>query len=99
MELFPADCRHELAIVSYPGTGRYTDTTIFIPYQDLPDTLDVATDEQKKIINPEGQSWWPVILLQTEPVNCPIAKVKKVLVVCFYQILSNGRTIAWWIYL
>ena len=94
--LYPTDAKYELGIVSYPGTGKYKDANIYLPFHELPDVEDVANEEQLHITSPPGQGWWPVIALQTEVLS---ENLKKVLVVCWYQLLSDGRVIAWWIYI
>ena len=83
--------------MSYPGSGKYTAANIYIPFHELPDCEEVATDEQMQIISPPGMGWWPVIALQT--VVDPQTKVKKVLIICWYQLLEDGRVVAWWIYI
>ena len=77
----PAEARYELGIVSYPGTGKYNDANIYLPFHELPDVEDVANEEQLHITSPPGQGWWPVIALQTEVVS---ATMKKILIVCWY---------------
>ena len=88
--------KYELGVVSYPGTGKYKDATIYVPWHDLPDAEEVADEEQLQITSPPGHSWWPVIALQTEAVS---QFMKKIFVVCFYQLLADGRVIGWWIYI
>ena len=95
-EILPDQAMYELGIVSYPRQGKYTDCNIFIPYHDLPDIEELADENQRRRTSPPGQGWWPVIHLRTEVVS-PF--MKKVLVVCWYQLLSDGRVICWWIYL
>ena len=91
----PKDARYELGIVSYPGHGKY-DKCSFLDYHDLPDCEEVATEEQKAVKIPEDQGWWPVIALKKEYAN---GVATRVLVVCWYQLLTDGRVIAWWIWL
>ena len=82
--------------MSYPGDGgKYKSTNLYLPFHELPDEECVATDEQMQIMSPEGQGWWPVIALQTVHMS---ADLKRILLVCFYQLLDEGRTICWWIY-
>ena len=73
---------HELGIVSYKGDGKYNAST-YIPYHNLPDSEEVATEEQLRTTSPAGQGWWPVISLGEE-----YDKVhgRSVLLVCFYQL-------------
>ena len=107
-EFTPKEAKYELGIVSYPGHGKY-DNCIFIPFIDLPDSEEVASEDQLKVKSPEKQGWWPVISLKTEIVSQSQSQsqsqevasvlVKKVLVVCWYQLLTDGRVIAWWIYI
>ena len=66
-----------------------------MPYHELPDVEEIASEEQLQITSPPGQGWWPVIALQTVVVS---ATMKKILIVCWYQILNDGRVVAWWIY-
>ena len=85
----PDEAKYELGIVSYPGKGKYNDC-LYVPFHELPDVEQIATKEQLQITSPPGQGWWPVIALQTE--------TRKVLVVCWYQLLSDGSVVCWWIY-
>ena len=98
----PEQTQYELGIVSYPGQGKYNNC-LYIPYHDLPDVEEVATEEQLQVTSPPGQGWWPVIALQivAEPRGSVglETKAKKVIVVCWYQLLSEGTVIAWWIYI
>ena len=93
----PDEAKYELGIVSYPGKGKYTDC-LFVEWTDVPDDETVATDKQLALTSPPGQGWWPVIALQ-QVVEGLVVQKKKVLVVCWYQLLSDGRVISWWIYL
>ena len=91
----PAEARYELGVVSYPGDGKYDDTSIYVPFHEVPDVQEVASQKQLKMVSPPGQGWWPVIALKT----VRTLSTKKVLVVCWYQLLSSGRVVCWWIYL
>ena len=82
----PEEAQYELGVVSYPGTGKYNDC-LYVPFHELPDIEEIATDEQLQITSPPGQGWWPVIAVQTE--------TRKVLVVCWYQLLSDGSAVCW----
>ena len=93
--LTPDEVHYELGIVSYPGKGKYTDTSIYLPFHELPDVEVTATAEQMQITSPPEQGWWPVIALRTVEVD---SRTKK-LIVCWYQLLSDGRIIAWWIFI
>ena len=95
-QLLPQDATYELGIVSYTGTGKYKDGCIYIPFHDLPDCEEVASPEQLARQSPPGQGWWPVICLQTVVEN---DGRKKVLLGCYYQLLADGRVVAWWIYI
>ena len=95
-KITPDEAQHELGIVSYPGTGKYSDACIYLPFHEVPDSEDVASPEQMQITSPPGQGWWPVIALKTVVES---ETIKKVLVVCWYQLLSDGRIIAWWIFI
>ena len=86
--------RYELGVVSYPGQGKYKDC-LFRPWTDLPDQVENATVEDLQFCSPPGQGWWPVVALQTVVES----ERKKVLVTCWYQLISDGRVISWWIYL
>ena len=88
----PSEAQYELGVVSYPGTGKYSDCNIYVPFHELPDVEATASEEQKQRIPPPGQGWWPVVALKTEVVS---ETRKKVLVVCWYQLLSDGRVICW----
>ena len=81
--------------MSYPGTGKYKDSNLYVPFHELPDTEEIASEEQLQITSPPGQGWWPVIVLG----SVTEASVKKVLVVWCYQLLSDGRVFCWWIFL
>ena len=86
----PSESIHELGIVSYPGSGKYKGC-IFLRYDDLPETEEAADEIWRKVVSPHGQGWWPVVILRVLS--------KKVLVVCWYQLLRDGTVAAWWIYL
>ena len=90
----PEDAVYELGIVSYSGSGKYQYSK-YLDWNSLPDTENVATEMQLQCSSPEGQGWWPVIALDTRFEK----GTKKILVVCWYQLLNNGRIIAWWIYI
>ena len=92
--LTPDDVSYELGVVSYPGTGKYTNC-LYAAFRELPDQEETATEEGLKLTSPPGQGWWPVIALQTVVES----ERKKVLVTCWYQLISDGRVISWWIYL
>ena len=97
-EIFPSDAKYELGVVSYPGTGKYKDCK-YMPFHELPEQEETATEEQLKMTSPKGQGWWPVIALQTVAESTKETTKMKVLVVCWYQLLSDGRVICWWIYM
>lgn len=81
-QITPDEAIYELGVVSYPGTGKYNDTNIYVPYHELPDSLDVATKEQMKISSPPGQGWWPVIALRKELYDPWDATKQRILIVC-----------------
>ena len=89
--LYVADCKHELGVVSYNGTGKYQDST-YIPYHDLPDCEDTATPEQRQRTSPDGQGWWPVLSLGIDY----SAQGLCVLLVCFYQLQWVEKIIPVW---
>ena len=89
-KITPNEAQYELGIVSYPGSGKYNNC-LYVPFIDLPDSTEVATKEQLVIISPPNQGWWPVIALLKER--------EKVLVACWYQLLSDGTVVCWWIYI
>ena len=101
-----------MAIVSYNGAGKYTTESKILWYDDLPDhdpqgpwrTPDGAPPQL-----PAGQGWWPVVspnlsfetrhrfwqAVQVDHIN----KKKGILVICFYQILEDGKIVGWWIFI
>ena len=85
---------HELGIVSYKGDGKYNAST-YIPYHNLPDSEEVATEEQLRTTSPAGQGWWPVISLKEENTK---QHGRCILLVCFYQLQMKGKVPAWWIW-
>ena len=97
IELLPEEAEYELGIVDYPCWNAYNRT--YIPYHELPDEEEYAIDLQRRTTLPPGQGWWPVIALQ-KVVNGQNL-VKKVLVVCWYQLragIADGRVVCLWIY-
>ena len=95
--LLPEEAEYELGIVNYPCWNASKRT--YIPYHELPDEEEYATDLQRRTTLPPGQGWWPVIALQ-KVVNGQNF-VKKVLVVCWYQLragIADGRVVCLWIY-
>ena len=93
-EIKPDEAIYELGAVSYPGGGKYNATNLYVPFHELPDEQLVATAEQRKNISPRGQGWWPVIALKYD---CQSKTETKILIVCWYQLLNDGRVVAWWI--
>ena len=97
--LRPEDVKgYELGIVSYKGAGKYGKRGTkndFHWFDDLPDSDEVVTKETPAPVPPDGQGWWPVIALRTESART----VEKILIICFYQLISDGTLVAWWIYL
>ena len=55
---------------------------------ELPEVEEIGMEEKLQVSSPPGQGWWVVIGLQTVA-EC---EVKKVLVVCWYQLLRS----VWW---
>ena len=104
-QIKPEDSQYELGVVSYPGNGKYDDSTIYVPIHELPDVEETASERQLQIISPPGQGWWPVIALQTKAASPfeidhvwgPTVVTKKIFIVCFYQLLSDGQVIGWWV--
>ena len=98
--ILPSDAMYELGVVSYPGQGKYHECNTFVAFHDLPDQEDTASEEERKMRSPKGQGWWPVIALQKEACPSRLETKKKVLLVCWYQLLQdpgNGRINCWWI--
>ena len=99
-EILPSDAVYELGVVSYPGQGKYHECNKYIAFHELPDHPDTASEEQRKMRSPKGQGWWPVVALQKVAETTKEGATKtKVLVVCWYQLLDNGRIMCWWIYI
>ena len=99
-QIKPKDAVYELGVVSYPGQGKYHECNKYIAFHELPDQEDTASEEERKMRSPEGQGWWPVIALQKEACSSRLGTKKKVLLVCWYQLLQdpgNGRINCWWI--
>jgi hypothetical protein len=92
--LYPEDCMYELGIVSYSGGGKYHAST-YIPWHDLPDQEETADEKQLKRTEPPGQGWWPVIALERTYTK---QDGLKILLVCFYQLQSDGPVAVWWIW-
>ena len=53
----PDEAKHEVGIVSYPGTGKYKKSK-FARFHDLPDSEEVATEDQLRFTAPQGQGWF-----------------------------------------
>ena len=94
---------YRLGVVSYKGSGKYAQSS-FQWFDDLPDSEEVM-DEQwaQKMVLQEDQGWWPVVALElcpqaNERVGGPWPEVgkKKILIICFYQLLGR-RLVGWWI--
>ena len=99
-EILPSDAVYELGVVSYPGQGKYHECNKYIAFHELPDQEDTASEEERKMRSPKGQGWWPVVALQkVAETTKEGATTTKVLVVCLYQLLDNGRIMCWWIYI
>ena len=97
-DILPKDAIYELGVVSYPGKGKYHECNSYIPFHELPDSEDTASEEESKMRSPEKQGWWPVIALQKVAETTKEGATKtKVLVVCWYQLLEDGRIVCWWI--
>ena len=69
-----------------------------VPFHEVLDSEEVASEEQMKVKSPPGQGWWLVIASQTEVHPRP-EKPTNVFLVCGYQLLSDGSVMSWWIYL
>ena len=59
----PDAAEYELGVVSYRGSGKYSEGCVYRPFHELPDSLDVATEEQLKFTSLPGQGWWPLLRL------------------------------------
>lgn len=105
-QVAPSDVKqYRLGIVSYRGSGKYASST-FKWFDELPDCEEVAESWPNwpaGYLLPEGQGWWPVVAMElhddsemmwTGP-TVGIGK-KKILLICFYQLLGC-QLIAWWI--
>ena len=90
--------QYELGVVSYPGQGKYNDASMmYVPFHEVPDSVEVLTDSDKKrLTNPDKQGWWPVIALQKTTYRT--GTKTWILIVCWYQLLEDGRVICWWIF-
>ena len=96
-----------LGVVSYRGDGKYADST-FHWFDNLPDSEDVATQEELAVVHPERKGWWPVIACDlhhdsqyyqstSTTIPGPTVRVKgRILVICFYQLIG-GRLVGWWV--
>jgi len=92
-----------LGVVSYRGDGKYAQSS-FHWFDDLPDSEEVATEEELAVVPPDGQGWWPVIAMNLNPETeercsqtcsswTTATKTKGVLLICFYQLLATGRLV------
>ena len=79
---------YELGVVSYPEQGKYKECLLRL-FHDLLDQIETATAEQHEFRSLLGQGWWCVMVLD----SVLEVSVKRVLVVCWYQLLSHGRVI------
>ena len=52
-EILPKDAIYELGVVSYPGKGKYHECNSYIPFHELPDSEDTASEEESKMRSPE----------------------------------------------
>ena len=95
--------------MSYTGSGKYANSS-FKWFDDLPDSEEVASEEELQVLPPDGQGWWPVIALNLDPAcryyelediivsRHQLTRTKgRVLIICFYQLLE-GRLVGWWVY-
>ena len=98
-----------LGVVSYRGDGKYAQSS-FHWFDDLPDSEEVATEEELAVVPPQGQGWWPVIAMNLNPEaeerysqTCrsskTATKTKGVLLICFYQLLADGHLVGWWVFI
>ena len=53
--------------MSYPGTGKYKNhgNCQYVPFHEVPDSEEVASEEQLQVTPPPSHGWWPVIALKT----------------------------------
>ena len=94
---------YRLGLVSYKGPGKYAQRS-FHWYDDIPDCGEVMPEQwEQKTALPENQGWWPVAAMELSPQAnervggpSPEAGKKKILIICFYQLMGN-RFVAWWI--
>jgi hypothetical protein len=101
VEIKPSDVRgYELGIVRYSGSGKYgSELTInhFLPFDRLPDSDEVITEDTPAPSPPPGEGWWPVISMRLSDEGLArITKVKRggILIICFYQ-LMEATLICW----
>ena len=40
-EVTPNEAHYELGVVSYPGTGKYNEKNLYVPYHQLPDIEEI----------------------------------------------------------
>ena len=93
------------------GGGKYNGNA-FHYYDELPDCLDVydvalyggGPNPWRRVgPPPPGQGWWPVLAVELTG-NLPswvdmgpvVSGGKKILVICFYQLLGD-QVVAWWL--
>ena len=87
------------------GQGKYGENSEFlVPFERL-----IEDDHQKAVEPPTGKGWWPVCQIMWKNMHvhmgyhtmeayqqAVLAGKTKVFVICWYQLMDNGRVLAVW---
>ena len=86
---------YEVGIVSYTGDGKY-DHSRMKEWHAIPDSEDVIDKSAiEDFLAPEGQGWWPVILLNLNLARAQVNARGRYLLIYFYQLRAE-ELVAWW---